>query len=436
MKMEKKIYQKLIDRETSLAVIGLGYVGLPIALEFAKKINVIGFDISQERIDLMKNKIDPSNELISNDFENCSIKFTSDLNVLKEASFFIIAVPTPIDDANLPDLKPLLAATRTISKVLKKGDYVVYESTVYPGCTEEDCIPILEEESGLRFKEGFKVGYSPERINPGDKVHTLQNVIKVVSGCCEESLQEIALTYELVVKAGVHRAPTIKVAEAAKIIENTQRDVNIALINELSIIFNKLKINTFDVLEAAGTKWNFLKFSPGLVGGHCIGVDPYYLTHKAQQAGYHSRVITSGRYVNDSMGFYIAKQTVKKVIAQGKYIQEARALIMGATFKEDVSDIRNTKVIDIVTELKSYQMAVDIVDPHASSEEMEREYGVSLIKQPLTNYDAIIVAVNHQEYLTLNEDYFKSLFKDGKGVFIDVKGIYQSKIKDLEYWSL
>ena len=434
--MEKKIYQKLIDRETSLAVIGLGYVGLPIALEFAKKINVIGFDISQERIDLMKNKIDPSNELISNDFENCSIKFTSDLNVLKEASFFIIAVPTPIDDANLPDLKPLLAATRTISKVLKKGDYVVYESTVYPGCTEEDCIPILEEESGLRFKEDFKVGYSPERINPGDKLHTLQNVIKVVSGCCEESLQEIALTYELVVQAGVHRAPTIKVAEAAKIIENTQRDVNIALINELSIIFNKLKINTFDVLEAAGTKWNFLKFSPGLVGGHCIGVDPYYLTHKAQQAGYHSRVITSGRYVNDSMGFYIAKQTVKKVIAQGKYIQEARALIMGATFKEDVSDIRNTKVIDIVTELKSYQMAVDIVDPHASSEEMEKEYGVSLIKQPLTNYDAIIVAVNHQEYLTLNEDYFKSLFKNGKGVFIDVKGIYQSKIKDLEYWSL
>ena len=436
MKMEKKIYQQLIDRETSLAVIGLGYVGLPIALEFAKKINVIGFDISQERIDLMKNKIDPSNELISNDFENCSIKFTSDLTVLKEASFFIIAVPTPIDDANLPDLKPLLAATRTISKVLKKGDYVVYESTVYPGCTEEDCIPILEEESGLRFKEDFKVGYSPERINPGDKVHTLQNVIKVVSGCCEESLQEIALTYELVVKAGVHRAPTIKVAEAAKIIENTQRDVNIALINELSIIFNKLKINTFDVLEAAGTKWNFLKFSPGLVGGHCIGVDPYYLTHKAQQAGYHSRVITSGRYVNDSMGFYIAKQTVKKVIAQGKYIQEARALIMGATFKEDVSDIRNTKVIDIVTELKSYQMAVDIVDPFASSEEMEREYGISLLKQPLNNYDAIIVAVNHEEYLTLHEDYFKSLFKDGKGVFIDVKGIYQSKIKDLEYWSL
>ena len=434
--MEKKIYQKLIDRETSLAIIGLGYVGLPIALEFAKKINVIGFDISQERIDLMKNKIDPSNELQSVDFENCSIEFTANLEGLRAASFYIIAVPTPIDDANLPDLRPLLAATKTIAKVLKKGDYVVYESTVYPGCTEEDCIPLLEEESGLSFQKDFKVGYSPERINPGDKVHTLQNVIKVVSGCCEESLQEIGLTYELVVQAGVHRAPSIKVAEAAKIIENTQRDVNIALINELSIIFNKLKINTFDVLEAAGTKWNFLKFSPGLVGGHCIGVDPYYLTHKAQQAGYHSRVITSGRYVNDSMGFYIAKQTVKKVIAQGKHIQEAKALIMGATFKEDVSDIRNTKIIDIVTELKSYQMAVDIVDPHASSEEMEKEYGVSLIKQPLTNYDAIIVAVNHQEYLTLNEDYFKSLFKDGKGVFIDVKGIYQSKIKDLEYWSL
>ena len=434
--MEKKIYQQLVDREASLAVIGLGYVGLPIALEFAKKINVIGFDISQERIELMKQKIDPSNELISNDFENCSIHFTSDLTELKKASFFIIAVPTPIDDANLPDLKPLLAATRTISKVLKKGDYVVYESTVYPGCTEEDCIPLIEEESGLRFKEDFKVGYSPERINPGDKEHTLQNVVKVVSGCGDESLQEIALTYELVVQAGVHRAPSIKVAEAAKIIENTQRDVNIALINELSIIFNKLKINTFDVLEAAGTKWNFLKFSPGLVGGHCIGVDPYYLTHKAQQAGYHSRVITSGRYVNDSMGFYIAKQTVKKVIAQGKHIQEARALIMGATFKEDVSDIRNTKVIDIITELKSYQMSVDIVDPHANSEEMEKEYGVSLIQQPSNNYDAIIVAVNHHAYLELTETYFKSLFKDGMGVFIDVKGIYKSKIKDLEYWSL
>jgi UDP-N-acetyl-D-galactosamine dehydrogenase len=280
------------------------------------------------------------------------------------------------------------------------------------------------------------VGYSPERINPGDKVHTLQNVVKVVSGSTPAALEAVAQVYEMVVDAGVHRAPTIKVAEAAKIIENTQRDVNIALINELSIIFNKLNINTYDVLEAAGTKWNFLKFSPGLVGGHCIGVDPYYLTHRAQQAGYHSKVITSGRYVNDSMGFYIAKQAVKRVIAQGKIIQESRALIMGATFKEDVSDIRNSKVIDIVNELKSFQMSVDLVDPHASSEEMMHEYGVGLIDQPGTQYDAIIVAVNHREYAALDESYFKGLLKEGQGIFIDVKGIYKGKINSLVYWSL
>ena len=319
---------------------------------------------------------------------------------------------------------------------MKKGDCVVFESTVYPGCTEEDCIPILERVSGLKYNEDFFVGYSPERINPGDKVHTLQNVVKVVSGSTPEALEAVAQVYEMVVDAGVHRAPTIKVAEAAKIIENTQRDVNIALINELSIIFNKLNINTYDVLEAAGTKWNFLKFSPGLVGGHCIGVDPYYLTHRAQQAGYHSKVITSGRYVNDSMGFYIAKQAVKRVIAQGKIIQEARALIMGTTFKEDVSDIRNSKVIDIVNELKSFQMSVDLVDPHASSDEMIHEYGVGLIEQPGTQYDAIIVAVNHREYADLNEPYFKGLLKDGQGVFIDVKGIYKGKINSLVYWSL
>jgi UDP-N-acetyl-D-galactosamine dehydrogenase len=294
----------------------------------------------------------------------------------------------------------------------------------------------LEEISGLKFKEDFKVGYSPERINPGDKQHTLQNVMKVASGCCDESLEQIAKTYELVVTAGVHRAPTIKVAEAAKIIENTQRDVNIALINELSIIFNKLKINTFDVLEAAGTKWNFLPFRPGLVGGHCIGVDPYYLTHKAQQAGYHSKVITSGRYVNDSMGFYIAKQTVKKIIAQGKIIQDSKVLIMGATFKEDVSDIRNSKVIDIVNELKSYQVHVDMIDPHADSAEMQHEYGVPLISHASNDYDAIIVAVNHKEYMGLNENYFKGLLKEGKGIFVDVKGIYKDQIKEIEYWSL
>jgi UDP-N-acetyl-D-galactosamine dehydrogenase len=434
--MSNSIYNKLLNKEAKLAVIGLGYVGLPIALEFARKIKVVGFDINQERIDLMKNKIDPSNELESSDFEGCDIEFTAEIHDLKDVEFFIVAVPTPIDEANLPNLKPLLGASSTVGKVLKKGDYVVFESTVYPGCTEEDCIPVLEGESGLKFREDFKVGYSPERINPGDKEHTLQNVVKVVSGCCDESLEEIAKTYELVVDAGVHRASSIKVAEAAKIIENTQRDVNIALINELSIIFNKLKINTFDVLEAAGTKWNFLKFTPGLVGGHCIGVDPYYLTHKAQQAGYHSKVITSGRFVNDSMGFYIGKQTVKKIIAQGKHVQDSKVLVMGATFKEDVSDIRNSKVIDVVNELISFQVKVDLIDPHASSDEMMHEYGVGLVEKPSNDYDAVIVAVNHKEYKNMNEDQFKSLLKDGKGVFVDVKGIFKGKIKDLEYWSL
>ena len=433
--MSSSIYNKLVAKEAKLAVIGLGYVGLPIALEFAKKISVVGFDINQARVDLMRNKKDPSNELESSAFDDCDIHFTADIEDLRDVQFYVVAVPTPIDDANLPDLRPLLGASKTVAQVLKKGDYIVFESTVYPGCTEEDCIPVLEEISGLKFKDDFKVGYSPERINPGDKEHTLQNVVKVVSGCCEESLEEIAKTYELVVAAGVHRAASIKVAEAAKIIENTQRDVNIALINELSIIFNRLGINTYEVLEAAGTKWNFLKFSPGLVGGHCIGVDPYYLTHKAQQAGYHAKIINSGRYVNDSMGFYIGKQTVKKIIAQGRNIQDAKVLVMGATFKEDVSDIRNSKVIDVVNELKSFQVKVDLVDPHASSEEMEHEYGVSLVEIG-KNYDAVIVAVNHKNYKNLDEAYFKSLMKDSHGVFVDIKGIYKGKIKDLEYWSL
>jgi UDP-N-acetyl-D-galactosamine dehydrogenase len=414
----------------------LGYVGLPIALEFAKRVKVVGFDINQARVDMMRRGEDPSRELEAADFENRDITFTTDINELADVNFFIVAVPTPIDETNLPDLKPLLGASRTVGKVLKKGDYVVFESTVYPGCTEEDCIPILEEESGLKFPEDFKVGYSPERINPGDKEHTLQNVIKIVSGCDEESLDEIAKTYEIVVAAGVHRATSIKVAEAAKIVENTQRDVNISLVNELSIIFNKMGINTFDVLEAAGTKWNFLKFYPGLVGGHCIGVDPYYLVHKAMQLGYHSKVINSGRYVNDSMGFYIGKQTAKKIIAQGKMIQEAHVLVMGATFKENVSDIRNSKVIDVVNELKSFQINVDVIDPHADSSEMEHEYGVSLATDIRKDYDAIILAVNHREYCQFDENYFKGMMKDGKGVFVDVKGIYRGKINDLTYWSL
>ena len=434
--MDALIYDRLVKKESKLAVIGLGYVGLPIALEFALKIKVVGFDINQKRVDLMKNKIDPSNELDASYFENRDIVFSADTNDLKDVNFFIVAVPTPIDSSNLPDLKPLLGATKTVAQVLKKGDYVVYESTVYPGCTEEDCIPILEEISGLKFIDDFKVGYSPERINPGDKEHTLQNVIKVVSGCDQVSLDEVSKTYELVVHAGVHRATSIKVAEASKIIENTQRDVNISLVNELSIIFNKLNINTYDVLEAAGTKWNFLKFSPGLVGGHCIGVDPYYLVHKAMQVGYHSKVINSGRYVNDSMGFYIAKQTVKKIIAQGKIIQEAKVLIMGATFKEDVSDIRNSKVIDVITELKSFQVNIDVIDPHADSKEMEHEYGVPLKSVIANDYDAIILAVNHKEYAQYDENFFKSILKNGNGVFVDVKGVYRNKISSLSYWSL
>lgn len=434
--MSNSIYQKLVNKDTKLAVIGLGYVGLPIALEFARKIDVIGFDINEARVDLMRQSIDPSNELEAEDFEGCSIEYTANPDDLKDATFFVVAVPTPIDDSNLPNLTPLLSASKTVGKVLKKGDYVVFESTVYPGCTEEDCIPVLEAESGLKWKEDFMVGYSPERINPGDKVHTLQNVVKVVSGCCAHSLEEIAKTYELVVDAGVHRATSIKVAEAAKIIENTQRDVNIALVNELSIIFDKLGINTYEVLEAAGTKWNFLKFFPGLVGGHCIGVDPYYLTHKAKQAGYHAKIINSGRFVNDSMGAYIGKKCVKKMIAQGKNMNEAKVLVMGATFKEDVSDIRNSKVIDVVNELKSFSVKVDLVDPHASSEEMEHEYGVGLTNSTTNDYDAVIVAVNHEEYLGLTEADFKGMLKDGKGVFIDVKGIYKGKINELEYWSL
>lgn len=434
--MNNSIYNKILNGEEKLAVIGLGYVGLPIALEFARKIKVIGFDINEERVEMMRNKVDPSKELDASEFEGCDIEFTANPDDLKDATFFVVAVPTPIDESNLPNLTPLLGASKTVGKILKKGDYVVFESTVYPGCTEEDCIPILEKESGLKWKEDFMVGYSPERINPGDKIHTLQSVVKVVSGCCDESLDNIAKIYELVVTAGVHRASTIKVAEAAKIIENTQRDVNISLINELSIIFNKLGINTYDVLAAAGTKWNFLNFTPGLVGGHCIGVDPYYLTHKAKQAGYHAKVINSGRYVNDSMGFYIGKQCVKKMIAQGKNMNDAKVLVMGTTFKENVSDIRNSKVIDVINELKSFSVHVDAVDPYASSKEMEHEYGVKLADSIRDDYDAVIVAVNHEQYLELKEEDFKKYLKGGKGVFVDVKGIYKDQIKEIEYWSL
>ncbi len=429
------MYNRILTKEAKIAVIGLGYVGLPIALEFAKKTAVIGFDINDERLEMMRNNVDPSQELPAEAFEGCDIVFTSSIDVLKEANFFIIAVPTPINEHNLPDLKPLLKSSESVGAALKKGDYVVYESTVYPGCTEEDCVPVLEKISGLKFKEDFKVGYSPERINPGDKEHTITKILKVVSGCDSGSLDVISKVYEIIVEPGVHKASSIRVAEAAKIIENTQRDVNIALMNELSIIFNRMGINTYEVLEAAGTKWNFLRFSPGLVGGHCIGVDPYYLTYKAESLGYHARVINSGRYVNDSMGFYIAKQTVKKIIAAKKDLNQAVVLLMGATFKEDVSDIRNSKVADIVKELKSFGVAVEIVDPHASSEELFDEYGFGLVEKADKKYDAVIVAVNHKEYLGLEESYFKSISSD-KGIVVDVKGIYRNKIKDLSYWSL
>lgn len=428
------MYQKIIKKEAKVALIGLGYVGLPIALAFAKKVKVIGFDIHEKRVNMMKKGIDPSNELPKSEFKNSDILFTHKLEDLKKANFYIVAVPTPIDEHNLPDLKPLIAASTTVGKVLKKGDYVVYESTVYPGCTEEDCIPVLEKVSGLKYMRDFKVGYSPERINPGDKEHTITKILKVVSGCDKESLENIAKVYEIIVEPGTHRASSIKVAEAAKIIENTQRDVNIALMNELSIIFGKMKINTYEVLAAAGTKWNFLKFSPGLVGGHCIGVDPYYLTYKAESLGYHARVINSGRYVNDSMGFYVAKNCVKKIIAAGKNISKSKVLIMGATFKEDVSDIRNSKVADIVKELKSFGVKVEIVDPHADSDELNHEYGFGLNKLG-KNYDGIIVAVNHKEYLNLDEKHFTKILSK-KGVFVDVKGIYKGKFKNLTYWSL
>ena len=429
------MYKDLIEKKKKLAVIGLGYVGLPIALEFAGHIDVIGFDINDQRLDKMRKGDDPSGELKPEAFKNKSIEFTSSIDKLGEASFYIVTVPTPIDEHNLPDLKPILSATRSIGKVLKKGDYVVYESTVYPGCTEEDCIPILEELSGLKYIVDFKAGYSPERINPGDTEHTITKILKVISGSDEEALEQIALTYQIIVKAGVHRAPSIKVAEAAKIIENTQRDVNIALMNELSIIFNKMGINTYDVLEAAGTKWNFNRFQPGLVGGHCIGVDPYYLTYKAQELGYHAQVINSGRYVNDSMGFYVAKQTVKKIIAAGKDVSKAKVLVMGATFKENVEDIRNSKVADVVKELNSYGVTVEVIDPRANSEELHQEYGFELVKKTGNDYDAIIIAVNHDEYKSLTEEWFASALKPD-GLVVDLKGAMKGKIKKLIYWSL
>lgn len=429
------MYSELVKKKTRLSVIGLGYVGLPIALEFARKIKVVGFDIKPERVALMKKGIDPSNELASEAFKNTDILFTSDPKDLREASFHIIAVPTPTSIYNLPDLASVLKASETVGRILKKGDYVVYESTVYPGCTEEDCIPVLEKFSKLKSGRDFKVGFSPERINPGDHNHTLTKIIKVTSGCDPEAAENIAKTYEIIIKAGVYRASSIKVAEAAKIIENTQRDINIAFMNELSLIFNRLGINTFEVLEAAATKWNFLKFYPGLVGGHCIGVDPYYLSYKAKALGYHPQIIDSGRFVNDSMGRYVGKQTVKKIIASGKNPNNARVLILGLTFKENVTDIRNSKVVDIISELIDFGVAVDVIDPGASAREVKEEYNIDLKDKPSGKYDAAILAVSHKQYLKLDEKWF-TRFLNPDGIIVDVKGVLRGHIKNHIYWSL
>jgi UDP-N-acetyl-D-galactosamine dehydrogenase len=429
------MYQELLDKKKKLAVIGLGYVGLPIALEFAKKIKVIGFDINAKRVEMMRQGIDPSQELEKEAFDGCDIEFTNELDVLKQANFFIVAVPTPVDENNVPDLTPVIRASETVGKVIKKGDYVVFESTVYPGCTEEDCLPVIEKLSGLKDVVDFKSGYSPERINPGDKEHTLAKIVKVVSGCDKESLDVVAKVYELVVTAGVHKASSIKVAEAAKIIENTQRDLNIALMNELSIIFDKMNINTYEVLEAAGTKWNFLKFQPGLVGGHCIGVDPYYLTFKSKKLGYDSRVILAGRVINDGMAAYVAKKVLQHIIQHNGNVKDAKVLVMGATFKENVSDIRNSKVADVVKELQAFSLNVHVTDPHAESEELKHEYGFELTPVIGKDYDAVIITVPHNAFKQLDNTYFTSITKNN-ALVADLKGIYRGKINDRKYWSL
>ena len=429
------IYNDLINKEKKMAVIGLGYVGLPIALEFARKISVIGFDIKADRIELMNRRIDPSKEMPPEAFDGCDIRFTSSKEDLREASFYVVAVPTPIDEHKKPDLRPVISATETVGSVLSEGDYVVYESTVYPGCTEEDCIPLLSKISGLKYIEQYKVGFSPERINPGDRQHTLTKIAKVTSGCDEESAEEIARTYELVIEAGVHRASSIKVAEAAKIIENAQRDINIAFMNELSMIFNKMEINTYEVLEAAGTKWNFLKFHPGLVGGHCIGVDPYYLTYKSAKFGHHAQIINSGRAINDGMSGYVARQVTLKLSSSFPNLKECRVLVMGATFKENVSDIRNSKVANVIHELEEFGVKVEVVDPHASPVEIRHEYGIELAESIQGLYHGIIVAVNHDEYVRMDEDYFQSITHPG-AVFADLKGIFRGRVSSLNYWSL
>ncbi len=432
------MFNELINKEKKIALIGLGYVGVPLALAFAKKFSVIGFDINESRVEMMRNGIDPSKELESEAFEGKDITFTSKLDDLRHAHFFVVAVPTPVDSANSPDLRPVLGASKTVGQVLKKGDYVIFESTVYPGCTEDDCVPILEELSGLKMGKDYKLGYSPERINPGDKEHTVEKILKIVSGNDAEALEEIANVYGAVIQAGVYKASTIKVAEAAKVIENTQRDINISLMNELSIIFDMMGIDTKAVLEAAGTKWNFLKFVPGLVGGHCIGVDPYYLVHKARQLGYEPQVILSGRRINDGMPGFIAKRLVQKLIKLRKNPAESKVLVMGVTFKENVSDIRNSKVADLVRELMQFSLNVHMVDPYASPNEFAHEYGLTLMDMPSNDYDAVILAVNHDEYKLFEISYFNSLMKENP-ILMDLKAVLDpEKVEQagIKYWRL
>jgi len=431
-----KVFNNIQQKRSPIAIIGLGYVGLPIALSFAKYFQVIGFDINAEKIKQLKHKQDPTGEIPSENFENINIIFSDNANMLKEAQVFIVTVPTPIDIYQKPDLTALFSASMIVGKFLKKNDVVIYESTVYPGCTEEDCVPILEEVSALKFNQDFFIGYSPERINPGDEEHFFENIVKVVAASSEESLELISKLYGKVVKAGIFQAKSIKVAEAAKIIENTQRDLNIALMNELSMIFDKMQINTFEVLEAAGTKWNFLNFSPGLVGGHCIGVDPYYLTHKANELGISPKVILSGRGINDHMGVYIAHKTIQLILQNNSNPQNLNVLVMGVTFKENVKDVRNSRVIDIIEEIKKFNIKVDIIDCWADEDFLVKEHNLTLIPEVKEKYNAIIVAVKHQEYLNLTEEYFQNLLKNQEGVLVDVKGTYREKIQYLTYWSL
>lgn len=434
------LYSRIINKEEKISIIGLGYVGLPIAVAFSEHADVIAFDTNQTKIDLYNSGVDVTNEVGNQVIKNCNVLFTCDEIKLSESKFHIVAVPTPINIDKTPNLKAIEDASRIIGRNLTKGSIVVYESTVYPGVTEEICVPILEKESGLNCGVDFKVGYSPERINPSDKVNTLQNIIKVVSGMDAETLDTVAKVYEIVAKAGVHRAESIKVAEAAKVIENSQRDINIAFMNELSIIFNKLGIDTNAVLKAAKTKWNFLDFRPGLVGGHCIGVDPYYLTHKAEQVGYHSEVILAGRRINDGMGKHIAEITVKKIISAKNRISEQKIGILGFTFKENCQDTRNTKVFDIVKELNEYNIYPIICDPVANAEEAHQLYGVNLVNiSEMRDLDALIIAVNHNEFLTLTIEEIETMLKPGSKILIDVKGILNkfNFVKNgYNYWRL